>query len=101
MSLTAQIEAKLTAAFAPTHCDVQCESHQHQVPAGSEMHFRVVLVSNSFIDVKKIKRHQQVYTLLAEEMAGPIHALALHLFTPREWEGQAPTSPACLGANKA
>ncbi|MCH9690708.1 MAG: BolA/IbaG family iron-sulfur metabolism protein [Gammaproteobacteria bacterium] len=101
MSLAAQLKAKLEAAFAPLHCEVHCESHQHHVPVGSEMHFRVVLVSDSFIATSKIKRHQQVYALLAEEMAGPIHALALHLFTPQEWAGHAPESPPCLGAKKS
>ncbi|KUJ79164.1 transcriptional regulator [Microbulbifer flavimaris] len=100
MSLAKQIEEKLAAEFAPEHIEVQCESHLHNVPAGSEMHFRVVLVSEEFNQLRKVQRHQRVYGVLAEEMAGPIHALALHTFSPEEWQGQAPDSPQCLGGSK-
>ncbi|WP_308367986.1 MULTISPECIES: BolA/IbaG family iron-sulfur metabolism protein [unclassified Microbulbifer] len=100
MSLAKQIEEKLRAAFAPQHIEVQCESHLHNVPAGAEMHFRVVLVSDAFVSLRKVQRHQRVYAVLADEMAGPVHALALHTFSPEEWAGQAPQSPECLGGGK-
>ncbi|WP_428818653.1 BolA family protein [Microbulbifer sp. MCCC 1A16149] len=100
MSLAEQIQQKLTSAFTPSHVEVDCESHMHNVPAGSEMHFRVVLVSEAFNGTRKVQRHQKVYGVLADEMAGPIHALALHLYTPEEWAGQAPASPQCLGGSK-
>ncbi|WP_237060557.1 BolA family protein [Microbulbifer sediminum] len=100
MSLASQIEAKLSSAFHPEHIEVDCESHLHNVPAGSEMHFRVVLVSDAFSDLRKVQRHQRVYAVLSDEMAGPVHALALHTFSPEEWRGQAPDSPQCLGGGK-
>ncbi|MFS1522566.1 BolA family protein [Microbulbifer sp. 2304DJ12-6] len=100
MTLAKQIEDKLRASFAPLHIDVQCESHMHNVPAGSEMHFRVVLVSEVFQSLGKVQRHQKVYSVLGEEMAGPIHALALHVYAPDEWEGEAPESPECRGGGK-
>ena len=37
---------------------------------------------------------------LADELAGPVHALAIHTYTPEEWRqrfGEAPMSPPCLG----
>lgn len=100
MSLADKIQQKLSEAFKPTHIEVDCESHMHNVPAGSEMHFRVVLVSEAFAGVRKVQRHQKVYAVLADEMAGPIHALALHLYNAEEWAGQAPESPQCLGGGK-
>ncbi|GAB2897255.1 BolA family protein [Microbulbifer echini] len=100
MSLASQIEEKLTATFSPQFIDVQCESHLHNVPAGSEMHFRVVLVSEVFASIRKVQRHQKVYAALADEMAGPIHALALHTYAPDEWDGEAPVSPECQGGSK-
>ena len=36
-----QIETKLTSAFQPAFLDVENESHKHNVPPGSESHFRV------------------------------------------------------------
>ncbi|WP_444930412.1 BolA family protein [Microbulbifer sp. SSSA002] len=100
MSLAETIKEKLTAEFSPLHIEVECESHMHNVPAGSEMHFRVVLVSEAFNSARKVQRHQKVYAALAEEMAGPIHALALHTYNPQEWQGQAPQSPECQGGKK-
>ncbi|WGL17486.1 BolA/IbaG family iron-sulfur metabolism protein [Microbulbifer bruguierae] len=100
MTLADQIQQKLSDAFSPSHIEVDCESHMHNVPAGSEMHFRVVLVTEAFSGLRKVQRHQQVYGALAEEMAGPIHALALHLFSEEEWAGQAPDSPQCMGGSK-
>lgn len=100
MSLAEKIEQKLRDEFAPQHIDVQCESHLHNVPTGSEMHFRVVLVSDAFTAQRKVQRHQKVYGALAEEMAGPIHALALHTYSPAEWQGEAPESPECQGGGK-
>jgi BolA protein len=75
----------------------------HNVPPGSESHFKVVLVSSEFEDKMPVKRHQLVYKILSEEMQGGIHALALHTYTPTEWEhrlGQAPNSPDCKGGSK-
>ncbi len=44
-----QIEAKLRAAFEPAYLEVVDESYRHNVPAGSESHFKVVLVSDRFV----------------------------------------------------
>ena len=102
MQIQAQIEQKL-AALAPVHLSVMNESHQHNVPANSETHFKIVMVSPRFDDMRPVARHQQVYQLLDEELKGGVHALALHLFTEQEWQaknGQAPASPDCLGGSK-
>ncbi|NIB44018.1 BolA/IbaG family iron-sulfur metabolism protein [Pseudomaricurvus alkylphenolicus] len=101
MTVQAAIEAKLQAEFSPLVLEVTNESHMHNVPPGSESHFKVVLVSKGFEGVRKVKRHQLVYGVLAEEMAGPIHALALHTYDEVEYQGQAPQSPQCLGGSKA
>ena len=41
-----------------------------------------------------------VNNMLANELAGPVHALALHTYTRDDWRkrfGEAPMSPPCLG----
>lgn len=95
-----QIETKLTDAFAPQHCVVQNESHMHGGPA-TESHFKVTLVSSEFENLPAVRRHQRVYSLLADELSGGVHALALHLYTPGEWQsqGRAPDSPDCRGGH--
>ena len=93
----------LNVAFVGGYIDVTNESHMHSVPAGSESHFKVVLVSDSFAGKRLVQRHQLIYGLLAEQLAGPVHALALHTYTSEEWaekNGNAPTSPNCLGGSK-
>ena len=103
MSRQNQIEAKLQAAFSPLHLEVVDESHRHAVPEGSESHFKVTLVSDRFQGQRLVQRHRAVNQLLAEELQGGIHALALHTLTPEEWfakGGQAPESPPCMGGSK-
>ncbi len=98
MSMLEQIKQRLQDAFLPHHLEVLNESHKHNVAAGSESHFKVVLVSEEFEGVRKIKRHQQVYGVLSDEMTR-IHALALHTYTAGEWSerGEAPNTPNCKG----
>src|SRR5690606_14648555 len=96
-------ERKLQAAFAPARLEVVNESHMHSVPPGSESHFRVVLVSAGFDGKRAVARHQAVYRVLADELAGGVHALALHTYTEQEWAqrgAEAPASPECLGGSK-
>jgi len=104
MKIQQQIERKLRERFAPLHLEVDNESHMHNVPEGSESHFRVVLVSEQFAGSPSVQRHRAVNAALAEELGGQIHALALHTMTPEEWfakGGDAPASPPCLGGGKA
>lgn len=103
MSLQQAIEQKLTNAFDSHYLMVENESHKHNVPPNSETHFKVTLVAPEFEGQGKVKRHQAVYGVLADEMAGGVHALALHVYSPKEWEvaGQAaPDSPNCMGGSK-
>ncbi len=99
MSVQSAIETKLQRRFSPTHLEVVNESHMHSVPPDSETHFKVTVVSEDFTDTRRVKRHQQVYKTLAEELEGTVHALALHTYTPGEWQGIAPDSPRCLGGS--
>ncbi len=96
-TIQSRIQEKLEEAYEPSHLAVENESHMHSVPANSETHFKVVLVSGQFDGLGKVKRHQQVYATLAEELQGPVHALALHLYTAAEWAERngAPQSPLC------
>lgn len=96
------ITEKLTQAFHPFHLEVEDESHNHNVPEGSESHFKVLIVCKEFDGQSLIQRHRAVNRTLADELAGGVHALALHTMTPEEWfekNGRAPASPPCLGGD--
>ena len=81
----------------PSHLEIINESSGHggYFP-GKESHFKVVMVSTAFDGLRLVQRHQRIYALAAE-LINParIHALAIHAYTPSEWQGQAPASPAC------
>jgi BolA protein len=92
MSVAADIRDKLTAAFAPTALEVRDESARHAGHAGAtrddgsrgETHFHVRLVSHAFEGVSRVERQRRIHAALAEELAGPVHALSLSALTPSE-----------------
>ncbi|MBE0494378.1 MAG: BolA family transcriptional regulator [Thiomicrospira sp.] len=101
MNMQQQIELAIKQTFSVWVMDIKNESNMHAGPA-TESHFKLVLVSDDFVDVSRVKRHQMVYKVLVNEMP-QIHALALHTFTLDEWKNQGglvPDSPLCAGQNK-
>jgi len=82
------IAEKLRTAFSPEALDVSDESHLHEGHMGhrpgGETHFRVNIVSEAFEGKSRIERHRMINTLLAAELAGPVHALALKAMTKSE-----------------
>ncbi len=102
MSLESTITQKLEDALHPQHLEVINESHMHNVPPGSESHFKVTIVTDEFDGKMLVARHRMINALLADELQGQIHALALHTLTPIEWaeKGESPQSPPCMGGGK-
>lgn len=104
MQVKAFIEEQLTTHLSPVFLQVVDESHMHNVPEGAQSHFKVTVVSEQFAGSRLIGRHRQVNTLLADALSGPVHALALHTYTPQEWQdrgNEIVQSPACRGGSKA
>ena len=102
MNIQASIERKLNLEFRPSYQLVENESHLHG-GGTEESHFKLTVVSEDFAGLNLVRRHQSVYALLADEMAGPVHALALHLYSPAEWAERAngrPDSPDCRGGSR-
>ena len=101
MSLQQRIQLKVEGEIIPQHFELINESHMHSGPA-TESHFKLIIVSEQFQGLNAVKRHQQLYGLLSDELRDGVHALALHLYTPEEWAKRqsAPASPNCLGGSK-
>ncbi len=102
MTIAMQINDLVVDDLAPIHLDVINESDNHNVPAGSESHFKLVVVSDAFDGQTLIQRHRRLNQLLADQLAGPVHALSLHTHTPQEWSergGVVPASPPCRGGS--
>lgn len=86
-------------ALSPAQLEVIDESHLHS--RGEQTHYKAVVVAEAFAGLRPVQRHQRVYAVLGALMQR-FHALALHTYTPAEWDEQvgAPTSPRCLGGSR-
>ena len=74
----------------------------HNVPKGSETHFKVVVVSEKFKEMKNlVQRHRAVNEILSEELSNGVHALSIVAKTPEQWDDQTSKvvepSPQCRG----
>jgi len=97
-----RIRAILNESFTPDHLEIINESHQHSGP-GSDTHFKLIVVAQSFQGLSRVARHRHINDLLKNELQSGLHALTLHLFSQEEWKAKSDTdftSPACLGGSK-
>jgi BolA family transcriptional regulator, general stress-responsive regulator len=82
------ISKKLTETFAPVSLQVLDESNQHAGHAGhqgrEETHFRIHIVADAFKGKSRVVRHRLINDLLADELKGSVHALAVHASAPGE-----------------
>lgn len=104
MTMQSQLERKLSESLNPMHLEVINESYMHNVPEGSESHFKVVVVTEAFENQSRVRRHRSVNDAVARELKAGIHALSINAMTPAEWfdrGGEATKSPPCLGGGKA
>lgn len=87
-SVSEAIHRKLTQALAPTRLAIVDDSHRHAGHAGArpegETHFRIEIVSASFVGMSRIERQRLIYGLLANELETRVHALSLATLTPEE-----------------
>ena len=88
MKVRDTIQSKLTEGLKPALLEIVDESHRHAGHAGhrpgGESHFRIEIVSDAFAGKSRIERHRMVNALLAAELAGQVHAMALTTLTPDE-----------------
>lgn len=92
MRVADRIHRKLTAGLAPTRLEITDDSARHAGHAGArdggETHFTVLVVSERFTGQSRVERQRAIHGLLAEELAGPVHALSLKALTPAEAAGK-------------
>ena len=90
MTVRDRMHEALTRRFAPERLTIDDESHLHAGHAGArpegETHFRIHIVSAAFKNKSRIERHRMINAALAAELAGPVHALAVHAEAPGEGE---------------
>ena len=88
MSVAATIEAKLQQALDPGFLKVEDQSALHAghvgAKKGGESHFAVEIISDQFLGMSRLARQRLVNKILAEELAGPVHALSISAMTIME-----------------
>ena len=102
MSRMDRISEMIRGTNGITHCEVLDESSGHNVPIGSETHFKLVAVGDVFNQKSRIQRHRMLNAMLQDEFEKGMHACSMHLFTPEEWEASnnVPDSPDCANVRK-
>ena len=89
MSIAERIRQKLEAALQPARLEIHNDSHLHAghhagAHRGEETHFRIEIVAEGFTGENRVARQRRVYAILADELAGSVHALQLSALTPEE-----------------
>ena len=91
------IREKLTSALSPPRLEIEDDSarhagHHHEggmdARPGGESHFNLEVVSAVFEGKGRVERQRMINGLLAEELAGPVHALSIRARTPSETSGK-------------
>ena len=86
--LATEIQALLTAAFAPTHLAVLNDSAKHHGHLGDdgsgESHFTVEIESAAFVGVSRLQRQRMVNAALGDTPGQRVHALAIRARAPGE-----------------
>lgn len=88
MSVSKTIHSKISDRLPSSIVEVVDESHLHAGHAGAreggQSHFRLRVVSDQFEGLSRVARQRMINDILREELAGPIHALAMKTLTPDE-----------------
>ena len=87
-AVTDAIRRKLETEFAPSRLEIADDSEKHRGHAGhregGESHFTVTIEAGAFAGQPRVTRQRMVYAALAEELAGPVHALSVKALAPGE-----------------
>ena len=82
----AAIHHKLVTAFKPAQLEIVNESHLHSGHAGSpgtgHSHFKVRIVAEAFRGQSRVASHRRVNDVMADELKGAVHALAISASAP-------------------
>ena len=86
--VAAEMLRRLNSALSPTSIELVDESEQHRGHGGynpqGESHFKVRIESPAFAGKSRLDRHRMINQALAANLAGGVHALAIHADAPGE-----------------
>ncbi len=103
MTTQDKIKNKIIETFTPSRLRVDNDSKRHAGPA-TDSHFRLIIIAEAFEGQRSLQRQRLVYACLADELAGPVHALQMKCLTPSEYnaaDGDVTLkAPPCAGAHR-
>jgi BolA protein len=91
--IAARMREKLAEGLHPERLEIEDDSARHaghhhhggvDARPGGESHFNLTIVAEAFEGQSRVARQRAVTALLAEELAGPVHALSIRALTPKE-----------------
>ena len=84
------IENLILKIFKPEFLSVIDVSEQHRghknFKEGIESHFEIIIVSEKFTNLSRIKRHRMVNRILKEEFLSDLHSVVLKTYTLEEFK---------------
>ncbi len=82
------IRRKLEQALTPERLEITDDSDKHAGHSGhregGESHFTLMVVAQIFDGMGRVQRQRRINEILAEELAGPVHALSIKALAPGE-----------------
>ena len=58
----------------------------HKPTKEGKLHIKMLVVSDEFINLNSVQRHQKIYSVLADFLANRLHALSLETYTTKEYD---------------
>jgi len=85
-TVTQEMQALLTDAFAPTHLEIINDSASHAGHSGDdgsgESHFTLVIEALVFADMSRLARQRAVIAALGDIVGERVHAVAIKASAP-------------------
>ena len=88
LSIENEIKNRLSKKLNLIHFEMKDFTGRHLNHKTHEggFHLEAIIVSNDFLNLTLIKRHQKVYEAIGELMKHEIHALSMKTLIQSEWE---------------
>ena len=86
-----EIEKTLKQGLEVHFLEIEDQGHLHagHKPAKEgKLHLKMLVVSDEFLNLNQIERHQKIYTILTEYLADKLHALSLETYTVDEYKSR-------------
>ena len=86
-----EIEKTLKQGLEVHFLEIEDQGHLHtgHKPAKEgKLHLKMLVVSDEFLDLNQIERHQKVYFILTKYLADKLHALSLETYTVAEYNSR-------------